>query len=135
MRWVFVLALAWAILGLALAAPGHCQVPEQLAELRAEVRAIRSDVSRLVMAAERAADRRPAYAADLDPLRAEARAQVAEARAILDKHAGRITDLERSFWYLVGAGAVAAALGVGVWRSMALQIRIRAPEDHSKPPG
>lgn len=127
------------LLGLALAAPAHCEqvadVAALVAELRTEVRAVRADVGRLVAAAERAAERRPVYMPDLEPVRAEARAQVGEARGELRQHGERITALERSYWYLVGAGVVAAALAAAVWRSMALQVRVKGPPgDHAKPP-
>lgn len=130
MRVALWLSAAFVLLGLVLASGvAHCQpvdtrVVSELAEVRAEVRGLRDSVSRLVAAAERAADRQPVYRTDLDPLRAEARAQVTEARAEIRAQHLRLVSLEEARWYLLGALALGAVVLGLLARDVRLQLRL-----------
>lgn len=143
MRFVLWLSLAFVALGLILASGvAHCQpldpgVVRELGELRAEVRGLRESVGRLVAAAERDQDRRPVYAADLEPVRAEARAQVSEARAELRAQHIRLVALEEARWYLLGALALGAVILGILARDVRVQIKTagQSAPPQGQPPG
>ena len=142
-RAVLWVSVGFMALGLFLASGvAHCQpldpgvvreLGEKIGELRAEVRGLRESVVRLVTAAERDQDRRPVYAADLEPIRAEARAQVGETRAELRAQHIRLVALEEVRWYLLGAGALFAVVVGLLFKDIRVQIKTGPPSPPAPP--
>ena len=139
-RAVLWVSVGFMALGLFLASGvAHCQpvdpgVLRELGELRADVRGLRESMARLVAAAERDQDKRPVYAADLEPVRADARAQIGEARAELRAQHIRLVALEEARWYLLGAFGICAVISGLLFKDIRVQIKTGPPPPPPPPP-
>jgi hypothetical protein len=133
------LALVTVAVGLALfASTGHCaemapDVARELGALRAEVKGLGDQVTRLVQAQERDHARRPAYEADVHQAR---EAVLSELRSTRADHDTRISSLETARWYLLGVLAVLGVLGRALWQGRRLEVRheAQAQAPPAKPP-